>query len=447
MFLSSPELMESLKRLAPFVIRARMVSTGREKLFQHRNQLAFLFVAEDLSENSRQEILRDFPCPIYQGLTAEAFEELFHFHNTKMLGFSRGPLSTQIQQLLKGRRLVAPSVDSVKMPEHPKVAVLGASGIGKYHANWWQLSGAEVCAFLGSSEESVQRTEQSLATLLGRPVKGHVRLERLLQHAHPDIVDICLPPPLHFRGARTALLAGCHVLCEKPFLHDQGLPPAVLRQQCNELIELANARKRLLGMCSQYIVIAQKCHELGDFGDQPITQLECTLLTPIRNHAPGPLSSWLDLGSHLLAIVQAIGGTRHLRPETLQIEIGPPNQTTVHFTCTDRADTSNPPPALECHLTVGHLPAESQLPNQRIFRLNNLAFTANNTQDSEGHFALALHRLSDAQAHEIPDPMRMLIADFCHGKALIPGRLAAQNLDWLLKIAQGIQTTASKQRF
>ena len=117
-------LLDSLARLAPFVLRARAVSTGREKLLQHRNQLAFALVTEDISENSRREVLRDFPCPVYQALTAEQVDSLFHFHNTKLLGFARSALSAQIQKLLKGRRLVAPSVEEVAMPQNPTVVVL-----------------------------------------------------------------------------------------------------------------------------------------------------------------------------------------------------------------------------------------------------------------------------------------------------------------------------------
>ena len=445
MSLSSSELFESLTRVAPFALRARAVSTGREKLLQHRNQLAFLIVTEDLSDNSRREVLRDFPCPIYQALTTEQVETLFQFHNTKLLGFARSALSAQIQKLLKGHRLVAPSVDQVTMPAVPKVAVLGASGVGRYHANWWERAGAQVTGFLGSSDASVEQTEQTLASILGHPVKGHTMLDRLLQHAQPDIVDICLPASLHFRAARTALLSGCHVLCEKPFLYDVALPPAVLHQQCDELIELANARTRLLGMCSQYFEIARQCLAQSSNDNQPVTQMEATLLTPLRHHAPGALSSWLDLGSHLLAAVQAVALTRHLRPYTIRLELSGHNQVTVRFDCTDRADHPNPPPPLGCVLTVGHLPADSDSPNQRIFRFGDTAFAAYNAQDSDGQFALELQDLSNASSRRIPDPMRTLIDAFAHGCAHLPGRIAAQNLDWLLKIAQGIDSASKRQ--
>ena len=430
------DLFSALARLAPFVLRSRAVSTGREKLLQHRNQLAFLLVTEDLSDNSRREVLRDFPCPIYQGLTAEQVDTLFGFHNTKLLGFARGSLASQVQALLKGRRLVAPSVDQVTMPEHPRVAVLGASGVGRHHANWWERAGAQVVGFLGSSDESVARTETTLADLLGHPVKGHTMLERLLQHAQPDIVDVCLPPALHFRTARAALLAGCHVLCEKPFLYDATLPPAVLHRQCDELIELANARTRLLGMCSQYAELIRQCLAQGNFAvPADITRLEATLLTPMRHHAPGAASAWLDLGPHLLAALQAVALTRHLRPDTIQAECPAPNQVTVRFTCTDRSDNPAPPPPLQCTLTVGHLPPDAQTANQRVFRLNDTVFAAYNSRDDDGQFALDLQDLATARTRRIPDPMRTLIDAFAHGRAIIPGRRAAQNLDWLLKVA------------
>ena len=40
------------------------------------------------------------------------------------------------------------------MSDRLKVAVIGASGIGQHHARWHHLSGSQVVAFVGTSEES-----------------------------------------------------------------------------------------------------------------------------------------------------------------------------------------------------------------------------------------------------------------------------------------------------
>lgn len=43
-------------------------------------------------------------------------------------------------------------------------------------------------------------------------------LDAVLADASPEIVDICLPPHLHFDACRRALAAGGHVICEKPLV-------------------------------------------------------------------------------------------------------------------------------------------------------------------------------------------------------------------------------------
>ena len=94
--------MERLRKLAPFMLRARAVEVGRDRLSQIRNRLAFLLITEDLSENSRKKMLEDFPCPVYQCLTSADIEELFGFRGTKVLGFRRSPLSVSVLGELKG---------------------------------------------------------------------------------------------------------------------------------------------------------------------------------------------------------------------------------------------------------------------------------------------------------------------------------------------------------
>ena len=66
------------------------------------------------------------------------------------------------------------------------------------------------------------------------------------------------------------------------------------------------------------------------------------------------------------------------------------------------------------------------------------ASPAYNSRDDDGQFALDLQDLATARTRRIPDPMRTLIDAFAHGRALLPGRRAAQNLDWLLKIAANL---------
>ena len=46
-----------VERLFPFVLRARILLVGRETLLRSKSRLHFVLVTDDLSEQSRKEIL------------------------------------------------------------------------------------------------------------------------------------------------------------------------------------------------------------------------------------------------------------------------------------------------------------------------------------------------------------------------------------------------------
>jgi len=96
---------ETLRKLAPFLLRARKIATGREKLKKNARNLAFLLVTDDLSENSLSQLLRDFQCPMYRIGTMETMKELFAFENTKIAGVFRSPLADSIEPTLADCRL------------------------------------------------------------------------------------------------------------------------------------------------------------------------------------------------------------------------------------------------------------------------------------------------------------------------------------------------------
>lgn len=68
--------------------------------------------------------------------------------------------------------------------------------------------------------------------------------QRVLEDPEIDLVDICLPPHLHFSMSKGAMEAGKHVVCEKP------LVPSL--QEADALIEVAARTGRLLTPVFQY---------------------------------------------------------------------------------------------------------------------------------------------------------------------------------------------------
>lgn len=244
------EKLSQLKKLSPFVVRAGLAETGRQRLLQHRNKLSFVLITEDISENSREETLKDFPCPIYQALTMSDMSELFHLQGTKVVGFRRNVLSTQVQRCFQGCLIKAEPVVSTPMPEKPRVVIFGASGIGMRHALEWKAAGAEIVGFVGSSSASIAVTASRLSEALGYRVEGSLDPEGLLASVAPNIVDVCLPTALHYEGCYLALRLGFHVLCETPFLdfNESGLSRKRFLKQAETLVSLAARHKRLLAM-------------------------------------------------------------------------------------------------------------------------------------------------------------------------------------------------------
>lgn len=115
-----------------------------------------------------------------------------------------------------------------------RVAVVGA-GIGAQHvrgfnANQDLYQVAVIC------DRDVARAEK-LAASCGAGVHADFD-DALLARADIDIVDICLPPFLHFDAVKRALQAGKHVICEKPLCGSVA--------EADALAELAAQSKRLL---------------------------------------------------------------------------------------------------------------------------------------------------------------------------------------------------------
>jgi predicted dehydrogenase len=95
-----------------------------------------------------------------------------------------------------------------------RVSIVGA-GIGTSHlAGFWQLRDrftvANVC------DLNTARAEALVVQYPGVAVTDD--LAGVIADPEIDIVDVCLPPHLHFQTCLDALSAGKHVICEKPLV-------------------------------------------------------------------------------------------------------------------------------------------------------------------------------------------------------------------------------------
>lgn len=105
------------------------------------------------------------------------------------------------------------------------VAVVGLGFMGLTHLkSYQQLPGARIIAVCDAARLPVNGVLAGVsgnitgtdAIDLGKSIRTYQKLEDLLTDGDVDLVDLCVPTPLHVPQSIAALQAGKHVLCEKP---------------------------------------------------------------------------------------------------------------------------------------------------------------------------------------------------------------------------------------
>ena len=110
---------KSVERLFPFVLRSRALLVGRDTLARSKSRLHFVLITTDISENSREQILKDFShYPVVQHYTESDLEKFFNIHGAKVIGFAKSGLAQSIYAELKERRINQPVTKS-KPSESP----------------------------------------------------------------------------------------------------------------------------------------------------------------------------------------------------------------------------------------------------------------------------------------------------------------------------------------
>ncbi|MCK5802369.1 MAG: Gfo/Idh/MocA family oxidoreductase [Lentisphaeria bacterium] len=313
-----------------------------------------------------------------------------------------------------------------------RVAVLGASGIGKHHANWWTVEGAEVCAILGSSEESVATTGENLREMFDFGGRCYTDLDQLLLTEKPDIVDVCTPPEMHFAHALTALHEGSDVLCEKPFVYDCTLTSEIMLEQARDLINIAVEEKRQFGVCTQYTIAAKTCLELytKHSPGERIDTFSGILKSPTRGRSPDPTRTWVDLAPHMLSALSVIAPSGRIAMDSMKADFSG-HQAQAEFLIV-RAEGS----ILHCDILTDH--TDDEPANVRQFVFNDCVFDIAGGRGKDGHFHADIK--SKAGNMVCDDAMRVLIRRFLAGDVAVTGAAALLNmrrmLGTILKVEQ-----------
>lgn len=316
-----------------------------------------------------------------------------------------------------------------------RVAVAGVNGIGKHHAKWHHLAGAEVVAFLGSSEVSCATGAEALRAIFPFTGRGYSDFGTLLESEKPDIVDICLPNELHFEYGKMALNHGCHVLCEKPLVWGLEGDPEGLVAQGRELVDLAGRLGLRLGMCSQYasaISHYKRLHEACYGPMQAPATFYAEMDTLARGRQRSPEEIWIDMGPHPLSLLLAWMPHGVIRPETLDVSFNT-GQAHTRFTFFDPTQEQ----ACECEVIVRDL-AEGK--PQRRFGINDFIVDCEGRADETGAYRCVLRAGANEDMGD--DFMALHIGQFLacvedpRLELLVPGEIGVRSIELQLQILQ-----------
>ncbi len=196
----------------------------------------------------------------------------------------------------------------MKSQKELRVAVIGASGIGRNHARWFHGHGCEIVAFAGSSHDSQSSTRLALESAIGFAGRGYVAIDELLQTEKPDIVCVSSPAHLHFQHAMQSLQSGAHVLCEKPLVGSEswsGLPFDEQIESGWKLAREAENRGLVFGTQMQYATCAPQLLDLCDLGSSDeIETFAMTIETKNLKYGRSFDDVWLDLSPHPLSVLR-----------------------------------------------------------------------------------------------------------------------------------------------
>jgi len=180
----------------------------------------------------------------------------------------------------------------------PRLAILGASGIGDVHARVIHHLGGKVVAILGRTEESTATTSDRLDQRFGFRPHPHTCLDNLLSEQPLDGVVVSTPPQYHADQLLTLGRLKIPVFCEKPLFDAAGSSHEAAWRTLDSL-KRHGAMPAFLGISNSYFASG-----IPFRGSKNIQRLAFSFHTngPHRNAA----IAW-DLLPHGFSILHALG--------------------------------------------------------------------------------------------------------------------------------------------
>jgi predicted dehydrogenase len=193
-----------------------------------------------------------------------------------------------------------------------KTAVVGTGFMGRVHLEALRrVEFVDVVAVAGRELEPARKLGEGYG--IERAVSDY---RELIADPEIDAIHICTPNASHFPMSKDALLAGKHVLCEKPL--------ATSVDEAKELVSIAAERKLRNCVCHNlryYPMVQQmrRMREDGELGKVLVVQgtysqdwllYETDWNWRIDEKAGGPLRVMADIGSHWFDMAEHVTGLR-----------------------------------------------------------------------------------------------------------------------------------------
>ncbi len=196
------------------------------------------------------------------------------------------------------------------MTQPLRTAVIGTGFMGRVHLEALRRTeGVEVAAIAGRNAAAAEK----LGSAFGIP---RLDFDAILRDKSIDAVHICTPNAQHFPMAQQALLAGKHVLCEKPL--------STTVEDAQELAALAAQKGLRNCVCHnlRYYPMVQQMRamrEAGDLGEILVAQgtysqdwllYDTDWNWRVDSKAGGPSRCMADIGSHWFDMAEHLTGLR-----------------------------------------------------------------------------------------------------------------------------------------
>jgi len=284
-----------------------------------------------------------------------------------------------------------------------RVAVLGATGIGRFHVREFARAGAQVVAILGSTPESAACTASKLAreySDLGVNPKPLSSLDELFAE-DLDAVAIATPHHLHQEATLRALLAGLYVFCEKPLFWNPGMSLADAHVLLADLY-MAGARDRVCVNTSNASFV-RSLRERGLIPCQP-RQFEFRLLTVGDDEGK---DIGIDLLPHALSLLYECAAPLQCSPHTKYDRVfvhSSLNNFKASFQFKVVADEARD---IKSVFILSKYPEGAK---RMTFAINDLFFERIQRLDEDGRYRVYL-RTADEE-YEVEDPFHAYIRAF-----------------------------------